>query len=142
MSSSSAETSQQMPDPTLLDDLEQDLGTQIEILSDEVPLMRPNGGRHVEPNIFQAVDASPRGAMRVSGADHVFEATPQVCATGSSPSAERLRRPIRPVRQGTDLLCTQWDCDPLDSFFAGWEADEDEGSLRSNWFAALAEAGL
>ena len=39
--------------------------------------------------------------------------------------------------QGTDLLCTQRDSDPQfssgpDSCFAGWEADEDEGSLRSN----------
>ena len=53
-------------------------------------------------------------------------------------SAER-----RPVRQGTDLLYTQWDSDPQfssgpGSFFAGWK-DEDEGSLKSNRFAALAK---
>ena len=68
---------------------------------------------------------------------------PQICATEISHSPERFRRPIRPVRQGTDLLYTQWDSNPQfssgpDSFFAGWE-DEDEGSLRSNRFGALAE---
>ena len=80
VSSSSAETSQQSaPDPTLLDDFERHLATQVDISSDEVLLMRPNCRRHVVPRIFQAVDASPGGSTRASGADHVFEATPQVC---------------------------------------------------------------
>ena len=55
VSSSSAETSQQSaPDPTLLDDLEQDLGTKVDVPSDEVLLMRPKCGRHVVPRIFDA----------------------------------------------------------------------------------------
>ena len=75
VSPSSAEISQQSaPDP-ILDDLEQDLGTQVDVSSDEVLFTRPNCGRHVVPRIF---DASP-GATR--------ETTPQVCATELS--AER-----------------------------------------------------
>ena len=73
--------------------------------------------------------------MRASGADHVFEATPQVCATG-------LRIPRREFAAPSDQSGRAQNCcvpsSGPDSFFAGWE-DEDQGSLRSTRFAAVAE---
>ena len=102
VSSSRADISQQSaPDPTLLDDLEQDLGTQVDVSPDKVLAMRPNCGRHVVP---RTSDASPGGALR--------ETIPQMCATEIShllaaPSGQAGYRPVvHPMGQRPTVL--QW----------------------------------
>ena len=75
--SSSVESSWSGPDRTLLDDFERDLlasglertaGTQIDVSSDDEPLLRPSSGRHVVP--------------RMGERDHGEEGEPTAIAVG------------------------------------------------------------
>ena len=54
--------------------------------------------------------------------------TPELSATQVHFPEERLRRAIRPVREGTDLLYTQWDSDPR----TGSQEVEEARSVRDD----------